>query len=97
MDPDGTISPITQTPIPNYEPPTEAEADCAKDVLKQPWCQATDLDRRTIEHASVTIALAHVEEVTARTHERVDKTKRLVQARLQHEINYWDRRAAEIR
>ncbi len=97
VDPDGTISPITQTPIPNLETPSEAEAEAAKDVLKQPWCQAADLDRRIIEYASATVARAHVGEVTARTYERVDKTKRLVQNRLQHEINYWDRRAAEIR
>jgi len=97
VDADGTISPIAQTPIPNFEPPNDAEREAAKDVLKEPWCQATDLDRRIIEHASATVARAHVEEVTARTYERIDKTKRLVRERLQHEINYWDRRAAEIR
>lgn len=96
-DPDGTIAPIATTPIPNLEPPTAAELQAAKDVLKQPWAQAADLDRTIVENASATVARKHVEEMTARTHERVDRTKRLVRERLTHEINFWDRRASEIR
>lgn len=97
VDADGTISPLSQTPIPNLVPPTEAEAEAAKAILKQDWCNASDLDRRVIAYASTTVARAHAEAVTARTHERVDRTKRLVRERLQHEINFWDRRASEIR
>jgi len=97
VGPDGTTSPIAQTPIPNLEPPTLEELDAARMILKQPWVKATDLDRRIAEFASATVARAHAEHVTAQTHERVDKTKRLVRERLQQEINYWDRRAAEIR
>ena len=96
-DPDGAISPIAQTPIPNLEPPTDAEREASEDILRQRWCQAPDLNRRILEHASATVARAHVEEIAARTHARVDRTKRLVRERLQHEINFWDRRAAEIR
>lgn len=95
--PDGIITPLTQSPIPNLERPIDAERTSATTVLKQPWCQASDLDQRTIQYASATVARNHVEEVTARTHARIDKTARLVRERLQHEINYWDRRAAEIR
>jgi superfamily II DNA or RNA helicase len=97
VDADGTTSAIAQTPVPNLEPPSPDELQAAKDILKQPWAQAADLDRRVIEYASATVARAHVDDVTARTHERVDRTKRLVRERLTHEINYWDRRAAEIR
>jgi superfamily II DNA or RNA helicase len=97
VDTDGTISPISQTPIPNLEPSSEAEREAAREPLKQPWAQAGDLDKRIIEYASATVARTHVEDITARTLERVDKTKRIVRERLQHEINYWDRRAAEIR
>lgn len=97
VDSDGTTSAIAQTPVPNLEPPSPEELQAAKDILKQPWAQAADLDRRVIEYASATVARAHVDDVTARTHERVDRTKRLVRERLTHEINYWDRRASEIR
>jgi superfamily II DNA or RNA helicase len=97
VDADGVISPLMQTPVPNLEPPTDAEREAAAAVLKQAWCQANDLDQRIIAYASATVARSHVEEVAARTDERVDKTARLVRERLQHEINYWDRRAAEIR
>jgi superfamily II DNA or RNA helicase len=97
VDADGSIVPITQTPIPDLEPPTDTERQAAKGVLSQEWCQAADLKQRIVEYASSTVARSHVDEVTVRVHERVDKTSRLVRERLQHEINYWDRRAAEIR
>ena len=97
LDPDGEISPITQTPLPNLEPPTDDEHEAASNVLKQPWAQASDLERRFVTYASATVARDHVARVTAATHARIDKTKRLVRERLQREINYWDRRAAEIR
>ena len=97
VDADSTISPLAQTPVPNLDVPTDDELDAAREILKQPWAQASDLDRRIIEYASATVARSHVEEVTASTYECVDKTKRIVRERLQHEINYWDRRAAEIR
>lgn len=83
--------------MPNLDIPTDDELKAAREILKQPWAQATDLDRRIVAYASATVARNHVEEVTASTYERVDKTKRIVRERLQHEINYWDRRAAEIR
>jgi len=97
VDADGSIVPITQTPAPDLELPTDTERQAAKGVLSQEWCQAADLRQRIVEYASSTVARSHVGEVTTRVHERVDKTARLVRERLQHEINYWDRRAAEIR
>lgn len=97
VDPDGTITPITQTPIPNLDLPTPGEHAAARRVLAEPWVAASDLDHRVIAYASTTIARTHLDDVTARTHERVDKTTRPVRERLQHEVNYWDRRAAEIR
>ncbi len=97
IDSDGTATPIAQTPVPNLDLPTDDELQAAQEILKESWCQASDLDRRAVEYASATVARHHFEEVSARTYERVDKTKRLVRDRLQTEINYWDRRASEIR
>lgn len=97
VNPDGTIDAITQTPIPNLDIPSPEVLQAAKAILGEPWAQANDLDQLVIGYASATIARQHLDDITSRTHERVDKTTRLVRERLQHEIDYWDRRAAEIR
>ena len=97
VDPDGTITQLTQTPIPDLDLPTGHERELATKVLTQPWAQASGLDREVIEYASRSIARQHLQDTTARVHEYVDKTARLVRARLQKEIDFWDGRAAEIR
>jgi len=97
LDPDGAIEPIAQTPIPNLDIPSDDELASVQAVLAEPWASAHDLDEKVIGYASATIARNHLEEVTLGTHARVDKTSRLVHLRLQHEIDYWDRRAYEIR
>lgn len=96
IDPDGSMAPLTGSPIPNYEVPADDELTIARTVLSEPWAQASDLDQRVIREASVTIARHHADEVTNRTLERVDKTERLVRQRLTREINYWDQRAFEL-
>jgi superfamily II DNA or RNA helicase len=96
MDPDGTINGLTQTPIPNMEPPTDEELTAAKEVRKQAWCRTSDVNERIVRYASSTLARAHAEEVNERTHLRVEKTVRLVRDRLTREINYWDQRAFEL-
>ena len=96
VDPDGSITPLTQSPIPNLDPASDEERAAAKAILGASWCQAADLDARVIRQASATVARAHADEVLARTTDRVVKTERLVRARLTSEINYWDRRAFEL-
>ncbi|MET7706956.1 helicase-related protein [Micromonospora sp. NPDC005413] len=93
---DGSITALTQSPIPNMDAVTDDERAAAHEVLKEPWCQAADLDARVVRHASITVAREHAEAVTARTQERVAKTERLVRERLIKEINYWDQRAFEL-
>ncbi|MBG6184722.1 SNF2 family DNA or RNA helicase [Arthrobacter sp. CAN_A214] len=94
---DGTITALTQSPIPNLDAATDDEKQAAQKVLQAPWCQAADLDARVIKHASATVARNHATAVTASTQERVAKTERLVRDRLTKEINYWDQRAFELR
>ena len=96
IDQDDAITPLTGSPIPNYEAPADNERALAQKILAEPWAQASDLDQRVIREASVTIARQHAEEVARRTSERVDKTERLVRERLTREINYWDQRAFEL-
>lgn len=93
---DGTITALTQSPIPNLEAVSDDELTAAKAVLNEEWCRAVDLDTRVARHASVTVARDHADTVTARTLERVAKTERLVRERLTKEVNYWDQRAFEL-
>lgn len=97
VDSNGSIAALTQSPIPNLDAVTEKEREAAEVTLKEPWCQAADLDSRVVRHASRTVAREHADTVTARTEARVEKTKRLVVDRLTREINYWDQRAFDLR
>ncbi|HWP62980.1 MAG TPA: helicase-related protein, partial [Candidatus Binatia bacterium] len=75
---------------PELRPAVEAAlADAA-------WLTADALRRRALAFAAETLSRAHLEEVRRRTLERVEKIRREVTSRLRYEINYWDRRAAEI-
>jgi superfamily II DNA or RNA helicase len=96
VDVGGTITPLTGSPIPNFEVPAEDERTLVGKILAEPWARPSDLDERVIREASVTIARKHVEEVIKRTIERVEKTERLVRERLTREINYWDQRGFEL-
>jgi SNF2 family DNA or RNA helicase len=96
LDVDGTITPLTGSPIPNFEEPRDDERARAGAILTQAWAQASDLDQRVVRTASATIARQHASEVTQRTIARADKTERLVRDRLNREINYWDQRAFEL-
>lgn len=93
---DGTITALTQSPIPNLDAPSNDENAVAQKILTEDWCQAADLDTRVIRNASLTVARNHAESITARVQEQVSKTERLVRERLTKEINYWDQRAFEL-
>jgi hypothetical protein len=97
VDPDGTITALTQSPMPNLDAVTDEEHAQAQVLLKEAWLNAADLDTRVTRHASATVARDHADTVKERTIARVDKTERLVRDRLTKEINYWDQRAFDLR
>jgi hypothetical protein len=55
------------------------------------------LESQVISHAITQLIPRHLEQVRSRREELIDKTLHAVQERLTREINYWDRRAAELR
>ena len=57
----------------------------------------SDLERSVTEFATLELARRHVAEVEARRLPAIDKVAREVRARLNTEINHWDKRAAELR
>lgn len=97
VDPDGTITALTQSPIPNLDAASNDEHARAQVLLKQPWLNSADLDTRVIRHASATVARDHADTAKKRTIARINKTERLVRDRLTKEINYWDQRAFDLR
>ncbi|MEU8402699.1 helicase-related protein [Nonomuraea sp. NPDC048892] len=94
---DGTITALTQTPIPNLEPLVGERLNQASAVTREPGFSSADVEQRLTRFAATTVARDHAAEVTARTAERIDKSRRLVRQRLTSAISYWDRRAAELR
>src|SRR5690606_21054352 len=55
------------------------------------------LEATAIAHAIAELVPRHLSRVRERREALVDKTLAAVQVRLTKEINYWDRRAAELR
>ncbi|MBK8903497.1 MAG: DUF3883 domain-containing protein [Anaerolineaceae bacterium] len=55
------------------------------------------VENQVISHAIAELIPRHLERVRRRREELIDKTLHAVQERLTREINYWDRRASELR
>lgn len=96
VDPDGTISPLDGSPIPNFDPATDEERAEAAHLPAEPWANSAGLNARVIREASVTLARKHAQVVSERAVAKANKTERLVRERLNKEITYWDRRAFEL-
>ena len=66
-----------------------------------PWLEAdwlsADIENQVIGHAIQTVVPGHVEELRVRKLRYVDKVEQEVTARLKKEINYWDRRAEDLK
>jgi hypothetical protein len=91
-------------PYLDYEPatPKQLEIIGSAGILPAngsaaPTLSAETLENQVISHAIEHLIPRHLELVRNRREELVDKTLHAVQERLTKEINYWDRRAAELR
>jgi superfamily II DNA or RNA helicase len=94
---DGRARNAGPAPYHDYEPlAPELRAAVMAAVAGAEWLSADTLKRRALGFAAETVSRGHLEEVRRRTLERVAKIRREVTARLRYEINYWDRRAAEL-
>jgi hypothetical protein len=73
-----------------HQPRSFAAFDCPT------WlCQ--DLESLAMEHAAIHLVPQHSDEVRKRTEEMIEKTQAAVQEGLTEEINYGDRRAAQLK
>jgi SNF2 family DNA or RNA helicase len=95
VDPDGTVSDPGAEPYLNYEPLTEDVAKRLVDIDVD-WA-GQGIDEIARDWATANLATPHYREIAGITAARVDKTRRAVEERLNSEIRYWDRRAAELK
>ncbi|MGH7725328.1 MAG: helicase-related protein [Candidatus Eiseniibacteriota bacterium] len=79
-------------PLKEGEPTTEA-------LLARPECSwvARDLEQKVQAYAIAQVVPAHLEEVRSRRVALLSKTETAVKERLTKEINYWDRRAEDLK
>jgi hypothetical protein len=84
-------------PYLDYRPATDEERARLAEHLDAAWLSGEQLEDQVIGYAVEHLIPRHLERVRTRREALVEKTRAAVQERLTKEINYWDRRAAELR
>jgi len=84
-------------PYLDYRPLSAGEFQLAADLLRAEWLESEGLEGRVLDYAVQNLVPRHLERVRAERENRIDKILVAVHERLTKEINYWDRRAAELR
>ncbi len=97
IDAVGTVRQAGGAPYLNYRPATADETAIVQPYLEQAWLNGTNLERQAAAYAIESLVPRHLERVRQRRVELIDKTEAAVQERLTKEINFWDRRATELR
>ena len=95
---DGAVSHVGHAPYLDYRPLADDEPS-PDELLERPECAwiTAELEQSALGHAVAKIAPEHVAEVRAARVDLVDRTEAAVKDRLTKEINYWDRRAQELK
>ena len=85
-------------PYLDYRPLADDEPS-AEELLERSECAwiTRKLEQQAQAHAVSHAVPAHLSEVRRARLELIDKTEAAVKSRLTKEINYWDRRADELR
>jgi len=97
IDAQGAVREAGGAPYLDYRPATAEERGAVQRLLDQDWLKGEALERAAAAHAVEILVPRHLERIRQRRIELIDKTEAAVQERLTKEINYWDRRAAELR
>jgi superfamily II DNA or RNA helicase len=83
-------------PYLDYRPLEVGERELLGEVLAAPWLQE-DVEAGVLGYAVRELVPWHVREVAQRRLPLIEKVEREVEARLKAQINYWDRRAQELK
>ncbi len=84
-------------PYLDYRPATDEERASFTEAMGTDWLSEAELESHVVNYAIEQLVPGHLERVRTRREELIDKTLVAVQERLTKEINYWDRRAHELR
>ena len=95
--PDGAFADAGLAPYLDCRAATEAERATLSPVLDAPWMRQEDWEGNAMGFAIRELVPAHVEAVKAQRLPLLAKVDVEVKARLQKEINYWDRRAEDLK
>ena len=98
MDSAGRARHLDYAPYLDYRPLADDEPDSAA-ILGRPECQWIDrgLEDRVLQYAVAQVVPKHLEAVKKLRERLINKTRSAVRDRLTKEINFWDRRAQELK
>ena len=91
---DKAVSTFGYAPYLDYRPITEDERAQIADLLEAPWL-SEDLESKVEDHAIEHLVPTHLNEVKDQKEGLVHKTMNEVKQRLEREIDYWNKQAAE--
>ena len=95
--PNGSFADAGIAPYLDCRAATEAERAMLGPVLDAEWMRDEDWEHKAMGFAIQHLVPAHVEAVKAQRLPLLAKVEQEVKARLQKEINYWDRRAEDLK
>jgi hypothetical protein len=84
-------------PYLDYRPAIAEELAQLEPSLAADWLSGEALEGQVLAYAIEKLTPRHLQQVRQRREAQVDKTLAAVHERLTKEINYWDKRAAELR
>ncbi len=96
VESNGNYTDAGSAPYLDYRPATETEQDALVAELDAEWMRRS-WDDEVAGYAVSSVVPAHVKEVRSRRLEQINKTAQQVKGRLTKEINYWDRRAQDLK
>ena len=96
IDQDKTVSNPGYAPYLDYRPITDDERSLVPPLLEASWLNE-GLESQIIDYAVTSLIPEHLKEVKAHKEALVPKTIEAVKDRLTKEINYWDKRANDLK
>ncbi len=96
VDAQGNYTDAGAAPYLDYRAVTDSERQALAEDLDAEWMKRS-WDQEVAAYAVRTVVPEHVEQVRKRRLEQIDKIAHEVKARLTKEINYWDRRAQDLK
>jgi superfamily II DNA or RNA helicase len=93
---DGSVQLAGYAPYLDYRPIEPQERQLIAPLLAEEWL-ASGIETKGLDYAIEKAVPAHLDEVKRRMLDRVTRTEAAVKDRLTREINYWDRRAEQLK